>query len=354
MRNGCYLVFIILSGASPATAGAAESLGSYTIDSKAITVSGVSSGGYMAQQFHVAHSAMVSGAGIFAGGPYHCAGPNYPFNLWRALTRCMSLFYFAGPPDVSASIIATRAAADKDAIDDPRGLRTDKVYLFSGTLDDKVPQPIMDTLYAYYRTFTDARNIKYVNNVPAAHAMVTDDFGNETCQELKVPYINDCDYDAAGALLQQLYGTLNLPVTWNTESLLSFDQSEFVDDPQAQSLNRVGHVYVPQACIEGATCRLHVAFHGCLQYQEIIGNAFFARAGYNEWAESNHIIVLYPQTTAKTFLGLPWPNPAGCWDWWGYTSGDYHLQAGVQIQAVKAMIDRLMGISQIGSEEQPE
>ena len=37
------------------------------------TVSGVSSGAYMAVQFHVAHSARVLGVGVIAGGPYYCA-----------------------------------------------------------------------------------------------------------------------------------------------------------------------------------------------------------------------------------------------------------------------------------------
>jgi poly(3-hydroxybutyrate) depolymerase len=36
------------------------------------TVSGVSSGAAMAIQFHVAHSSLVSGAGIVAGPPYWC------------------------------------------------------------------------------------------------------------------------------------------------------------------------------------------------------------------------------------------------------------------------------------------
>ncbi len=35
-----------------------------------ITVSGISSGGFMAVQFHVAHSSTVGGAGVVAGGPY--------------------------------------------------------------------------------------------------------------------------------------------------------------------------------------------------------------------------------------------------------------------------------------------
>ena len=45
----------------------------FDIDASRITVSGVSSGAYMAGQLHVAHSAAISGAGLIAGGPYWCA-----------------------------------------------------------------------------------------------------------------------------------------------------------------------------------------------------------------------------------------------------------------------------------------
>jgi hypothetical protein len=37
------------------------------------SVSGLSSGAYMAGQFHVAHSSIVKGAGLVASGPYACA-----------------------------------------------------------------------------------------------------------------------------------------------------------------------------------------------------------------------------------------------------------------------------------------
>ena len=36
------------------------------------SVSGISSGAYMAGQFQIAHSRIVAGAGIIAGGPYGC------------------------------------------------------------------------------------------------------------------------------------------------------------------------------------------------------------------------------------------------------------------------------------------
>ena len=76
--------------------------------------------------------------------------------------------------------------------------------------------------------------------------------------------------------------------------------------------------------------------------------SLFARhAGYNRWADSNRIVVLYPQAITRYGWGpWPWPtsfvfNPNGCWDWWGYTGVNYHTKAGAQIRAVKAMLDRL-------------
>src|SRR3954452_16646711 len=65
---------------------AAEPLMKLGADVRAVTVSGVSSGAYMAVQFHVAHSAMVHGAAAIAGGPYYCAQGS----LWTAHYNCMT------------------------------------------------------------------------------------------------------------------------------------------------------------------------------------------------------------------------------------------------------------------------
>jgi len=48
-------------------------------------VSGLSSGGFFAVQFHVAYSSLVKGAAIFAGGPFYCAESN----LVDAENKCM-------------------------------------------------------------------------------------------------------------------------------------------------------------------------------------------------------------------------------------------------------------------------
>ena len=49
-----------------------------------VTVSGVSSGGYMAAQFAVAFSKDVKGVGVVAGGPYGCSQGN----VFLATTTC--------------------------------------------------------------------------------------------------------------------------------------------------------------------------------------------------------------------------------------------------------------------------
>ena len=61
---------LILASAS---ASAAERLRSYPIDPAQVSVSGLSSGAFMANQLHIAHSAEIMGAAMIAGGLYGCA-----------------------------------------------------------------------------------------------------------------------------------------------------------------------------------------------------------------------------------------------------------------------------------------
>lgn len=325
---------------------AKSKLPTLSINAEEITVSGVSSGGYLAHQLHVALSDTISGAGIIAAGPYYCAGEAYPWNLFRTLDVCMNfpdLMPFLGPPDAANSLAEARAQADAGQIDDVRNLRNDKIFLFSGTEDDWVPLSVVESAADFYRAIGPHDRIKLVVTIDAPHGMITDDYGN-ACDSFTEPYVNDCDYSLAGAVLSHLYGPLLSPAD-HIGKITSFDQREFFDTHVVTGLADEGYIYLPQACAEGALCRLHVALHGCLQDAETVGDAFTRGAGYNEWAETNNIIILYPQArpvmTSLMSFSLPWPNPAGCWDWWGFTGPDHHLRSGQQISAIKAMIDRL-------------
>jgi hypothetical protein len=55
-------------------------------------------------------------------------------------------------------------------------------------------------------------------------------------------------------------------------------QSEFIALPYAAWHGDFGYLYLPKSCEDsaGAGCRLHVAFHGCLQDIDSIGATFIA------------------------------------------------------------------------------
>jgi poly(3-hydroxybutyrate) depolymerase len=306
-----------------------------------ITVSGVSSGGYMAVQFQVAHSRAVRGAGVLAAGPYYCAQGN----AWRARHACMKPSRVWSLPDVRTLQSATRSIATMGLIDAPEHLGDDRVWLFSGGADETVTREVVDALRAWYLGFIPETQVTLVDRIEAGHAMVTADYGAK-CRETKAPFLNDCDFDAAGALLAHLYGKLQPPSASQAGDLSRFDQREYAASPFAISMDDWGYVYVPRVCRDGG-CRVHVAFHGCRQGAQSVGEAFVAHAGYNRWADTNRLIVLYPQAIARSGWGpWPWPssfvyNPNGCWDWWGYSGADYHTQRGGQISAVMRMLEQL-------------
>jgi poly(3-hydroxybutyrate) depolymerase len=334
VRAGALLLAGIAAASLPTSARAADPLPSFHVDLAQSSVSGLSSGAYMAGQFHVAFSQTLVGAAIIAGGPYDCAEGQ----LGVALNRCMQTT--AGGPDAAHLLARAETLAREGRIDPLSGLDGDRVYVFSGTRDDTVTPAVVDQTVAFYRQagVPEAR-IEYVHDLAAGHAFLTEDRGN-ACGSTETPFINDCDYDQAGALLGQIYGPLNPPATAPGGRLIEFDQTEFLPQPIDHGMAATGFAYVPASCAGGEPCRVHVAFHGCKQTVDLIGHAFLTESGYNRWADSNHLIILYPQAHATAL------NPNACWDWWGYDDPDYAIRSGRQMAAVRAMLTRLAGASQ--------
>jgi len=297
---------------------------------KSVTVSGLSSGGYMAVQLHVAHSSIVKGAGVIAGGPYYCAQGS----LWSAYFNCMQPGFFAPLPRTEALRAEAEARAKSGEIDPTTNLASSRAWLFSGSRDPEVEVDVVEALQVFYKGYKVSTAI--VKNQPAGHAMVTVSAGNRECAATKSPFINACKYDAAGELLKHMYGKLQGPAAKESGRLVRFDQKPF--GTLEISMDEAGYVFIPQVC-ETASCRVHVAFHGCRQGAAEVKEQFVREAGYNRWAETNRVIVLYPQAIGRTSWTVF--NPRGCWDWWGYTGRQYHTKNSVQIRAVKAMLDRL-------------
>ena len=118
----------VLSLLSLPGAGGAEPLRAFNVDIKETSVSGLSSGGFMAVQFQIAFSSTVKGAGIVAGGPYFCARGSQT----TATGPCMKA---NGPINVPELVTITNNNAAAGLIDATANLANHKVWLFSGTLD---------------------------------------------------------------------------------------------------------------------------------------------------------------------------------------------------------------------------
>jgi len=354
-----------------------------------VTVSGLSSGGYMAGQFHVGFSATLAGAAVLAGGPYGCsrgsvAGAMYncscPANP-DALARLRNQIPGAGcavlAPGALAVFADSALAANRAEIDDPAHLARQRVWLFSGGRDEVVRPALVDALEAFYRRQgVDPARLHREHVAEAAHGLPAPG-APVACSRTASPYLTRCpdpaapgEEDAPGKLLAWLYSPvpgqpLQAPVPPRAAGLHRFSQQPYRQAGRFDGLDDSGWLYVPAACEAGqpaaASCRLHVVFHGCGQGQRAsgprgrpVGRQFVTGAGYNRWAEANRIVVLYPQVLASQ-PARPGDtyrlNPEGCWDFWGYTDPDESLAgaqrrfaraSAPQMRAVKAMVEGLL------------
>ena len=350
-----------------------------------VTVSGLSSGAYMAGQFQVAFSGSVAGAALLAGGPYGCARGAVSTAMYNcscpanpgALQRWRNLLPGLGcavlPPAVLAVYSDAALAANSAGIDDPRHLAAQRVWLFSGGHDAVVRPALVDAAQAFYRRhgLADA-HLHHQRVADAGHGLPAPD-APVLCSRTATPYLNRCPgQDAAGELLAWLYGVqpgqaLLPALAPRAGGLRPFSQLPYRQAGVFDGLDDSGWLYVPAACEAGAVaigqpgCRLHVVFHGCQQAQRAsgpggrpIGRQFVEGAGYNRWAEANRIVLLYPQVLASSAVRVGSTfalNPEGCWDFWGYTDTQaawagpqrrYALQSAPQLHAVKLMVDALM------------
>lgn len=365
------LLVLALAMLKPALAESPGLLPELDIDLTQTTVSGISSGAFMAVQFGVAHSAAVRGIAATAGGPYFCAGQDAwaGAGVGKAIARCMQgdPAYPARPisaADLEQMTAAARAWAARGLIDPVANLARQRLWLFHGSNDGVVKQPVNAALDQWFAGFTPASQRFIQDSFNAGHAQISAACAGSACQPCARTggdFINACHsnaedapYDAAGGALQMFYGPLARTAS---EALgarpQAFDQRVHARRagaavaPLKISLADQGYVYVPKDCAAGQACRLHIAFHGCQQQAEAIGEAFVNKAGFNEWADANRIVVLYPQTVAAVAPPQTPLNPQGCWDWWGYNdfgwdmAGHYATAGGDQIASVWSMAERL-------------
>lgn len=310
--------------------------GSLTTQAKQanLSVSGLSSGAYMALQFHLAFSEQVIGSGLIAGGPYYCAQGSIGNALQNCVANSDSTIDLSA---INATIIGYQKAGK---LADPKYNQDDKVWLLHGTLDTRIHRSVADTLAKQIDTLFKPVNIEYLSTQAFSHVIPTLNAG-AACTESTAPFIGNCNYDAAGELLRYI-SPMSQPKSTQSNELLSqnlvaFKQSDYAGE-HADTLGTEAYLYVPENCKESDSCDIHISFHGCNQNAEAIGNEYAKNAGFNAWAQTNNLMVLYPQTKKSTFMPL---NPQACWDWWGYTGENYANKEGKQMQAVMTLVKNI-------------
>jgi poly(3-hydroxybutyrate) depolymerase len=356
----CASVLATLSSASFADSTTYPPLPALNIDITQTSVSGLSSGGFMAVQLGVAYSSIIKGVGVVAGGPYYCSQDS----ALTATTMCSCTILPPGvcevtptSTDVPKLVSFTKAWSANHSIDDATNISAQRVITISGAVDTTVPQPVVTQLQAYYAALgVPAQNISKIELDNAGHTMPTMNYG-VACDKTESPFIGKCHFDGAKEILGWIYGPSPLAppaASTNKGSYIRFDQSRYLPGAPSSGftwttgMDTSGWLYVPAACSAGEPCRLHIALHGCEQGQDylplesppggglLFGTTFVRHAGYAQWADNNQIVVLFPQA-----VSIPGLNPDGCWDWWGYTGDHFADQQGVQLRAIRNMIDRL-------------
>lgn len=324
----------LLAGLAACSGAATDAPPRLEITPGRVAVLGLSSGAYQATQAHLALGERFSGAVLVAGGPAGCANGQ----LEMALGPCMTATPSA--PEVAPLAARVRERAAAGGLAPLSALEGDRVLVVHAANDATVAPAVGRAAFALYQDLAkDAPGLqlRWDGERAFGHAWPTVDRG-VACATGGEPWIAACGIDLAGEAFAWLYGEPAAAAAAEPAGeLRRFDQSLFAADEADPVMGDTGLLYLPPACAAGQPCGLLVAFHGCQQSLDQVGEVFARESGLNRWADVHAVAVLYPQARSS-YLPL---NPKACWDWWGYTGPDYDTRRGAQLRWLSSALDGL-------------
>ncbi len=348
------------------------------INASAISISGLSSGADFAVQFQVAFSSLISGVGVFAGQPYHCAvhwfggndtlvnqcggtgstpgctkntpAPNVPICVNCPGEKTVKYDHCKRNPyavNVSKLLDYARAQDNIGTIDPLSNFarKNIPVYLYRGTKDRCYHRGSLENSQRFFEALS--ANVLFNNTTPSAHSWPLDNYGTK-CGE---GVIENCDYDGPGAALRHIYGTLKPKAATARGLMQEYDQVPFMTadnngtryynetTPHVTGFAPAGNIYVPSQCVSGEVkCKLHLSLHGCGEesyYDEAVHHL-----GFQEWGEANNIVIMFPRIQPH---GGTTETQSGCYDGYGQSGADYALKSGAQMHGLYLMIAAVGG-----------
>lgn len=322
---------------------------------KKVSVAGLSSGGFMANQYQIAYSNDVSSVAIIAGGSYFCAENSFQ----KASTTCINPTAKNMLPTPKQQQTIIKNFADKNLIDNPDNLKNHKVWLYTSKNDKSVVFSVMDNLNDFYNdiVYQDKqladKQKQFIVSENAGHAWISN-LAKNACETHKVsPFINYCNgYDSAENYLQFFFPNQvsndknNSKNNTNLKNIngrfIKFSQSDLQKKYNIQNAEMAneGFAFIPKQCeskdsIEKSTCAIHFVLHGCHQSYDMIDEQFIYQTGVWQYAEKYNLVLVYPQTKKSE------KNPNSCWDWFGYSGENYTTKQAAQLKTFDAIVKEL-------------
>ncbi|MEN0058897.1 MAG: hypothetical protein AAGB31_08685 [Bdellovibrio sp.] len=282
-----------------------------------LTISGISSGGFMASQMGVIYSHEFSGVATVAGGVYYCAQNHFytksrenglssyfsyslteqgvsltfnPLNLSAGsahtpssedpekqdekvllaplpsnpiyqATQCMSQpeTSHSLPPYKSMNLSFLDKLEDAQLIAPLTNISKQRVLIYQGENDVVVKKTAAFKLQEFYaRMGVPDSQVKVIFK-PGNHNFPSDGDYGISCADAKVPYVARCNFDLAGDILQHTLGRTLERSSFQTKNLYRVQQKE-----APVSIAPSGYLYANEFCLNNPQeCDLHVALHGC-------------------------------------------------------------------------------------------
>jgi hypothetical protein len=274
-----------------------------------LTVSGFSSGGFMASQLAAIYSQQYDGVASVAGGVFFCAENGYQKNLkaygnaglfyygvdsnmvyksigmnplkssndqflvplptnplYQSISVCMERPEGAHQPATLddgrhrlMNLNFLKTLESQHLIDPVQNIARQRIFIYQGKYDSAERPEMANKLIEFYFRLGVPRSALKAIAGEGNHNFPTIRSDGIDCKAARFPYIANCAYDLAGDLLSHTLGRPLKRGKFNVRNLRRIQQ-----DGAPKSLAPYGYFYANPFCLANpGACDLHVALHGC-------------------------------------------------------------------------------------------
>lgn len=313
------------------------------------SISGISSGGFMAAQMGVIHSDRISAVGTVAGGVPYCAGDHFPVRYnqtlsaglllvrlndtllrspaafvmksvgqylkeliriapenptYQAVGVCMAQpeLTHAQGADEPMNLEFVSAFRKEGLIADPANIASQRVFVYHGEKDDVIGVAMQERMREFYERFGVSRGNLALERGIGSHNFPTDrppgPGGGIACNAESVPYLASCGNDVAGKILKHSLSRELSRGRFPRSNLYKISQKTAL---HTSSVAEYGYLAASKRCLEQpGRCGLHVALHGC-KMSDSYDDAF--QKAYEERIFSTMILHVTDEPVSI------WPSP---------------------------------------------